>query len=47
MLSGAGEYVDLVQDELEEQRVLAGDGSSSELLTFALSAISDMEQTTV
>ena len=38
-LSGAGEYVELVQDELEELKVLAGDGSSAELLSFALSSV--------
>ena len=34
-LSGAGEYVELVQDKLEELKVLARDGSSAGLLCFA------------
>ena len=38
MLSGAGEDVDLVQHELEEMEILARDGSSAELLSFALSS---------
>ena len=37
--SGAGEYVALVQDKLEELKALARDGSSAELLAFALSDI--------
>ena len=39
MLSGAGEYVDLVEDKLEELEVLARDGSSADLLSFALSCV--------
>jgi len=39
MLSGAGEYVDLVEDKLEGMEVLARDGSSAELLSFALSCV--------
>jgi diacylglycerol kinase len=39
MLSGAEEYVDWVQDQFEETRVLARDGSSAQLLSIALSAI--------
>lgn len=38
MLSGAGEYVNWVQDQFEETQVLAGDGSSAQLFSFALSA---------
>ena len=38
-LSGAGEYVDLLQDELEELKVLATDDSSAELFSFALSSV--------
>ena len=39
MLAGAGEYVDWVQDQTEETRVLARDGSSAQLLSIALSVI--------
>ncbi len=39
MLSGAGNFIDLVTDELEEMEVLAQDGSSAELLSFALSYV--------
>ena len=39
MLAGAGEYVDWVQAQIEETRVLAGDGSSAQLLFIALSVI--------
>ena len=39
MLSGAGEYVDMVEDKLKEVATLARDGSSAELLSFALSSI--------
>ena len=39
MLSGTGEYVDLVEDKLKEVVILARDGSSAELLSFALSSI--------
>ena len=38
-LSGAGEYVDLVQEKLEDMKVLAKDGSSADLFSFALSSI--------
>ena len=38
-LSGAGDYIDLIEDKLEELNVLAEDGSSADLLSFALSCI--------
>ena len=38
-LSGAGEFVDRVEHELKGMQVLANDGSSAELLSFALSCV--------
>lgn len=38
-LSGAGEYVGLVDHDLKGMQVLASDGSSAELLSFALSSV--------
>lgn len=35
-LSGAGEYMDKVLEDLEDVRVLSKDGSSAHLLSFAL-----------
>lgn len=34
-LSGAGEYMDKVLEDLEEMRVLSKDGSSARLLSFS------------
>ncbi len=39
MLSEAVEYVDWVQNQFEEPRVLTGDGFSAQLLSIALSEI--------
>ena len=47
MLAGAGEYVDWVQDKIEETRVLARDRSSAQLFFMALSAISVHENWTI
>jgi hypothetical protein len=35
-LSGAGEYIDKILENLEDIRVLSKDGSSAHLLSFAL-----------
>jgi len=35
-LSGAGEYIDKLLEDLEDTRVLSEDGSSAQLLTFVL-----------
>ena len=37
--SGAGEFVAMAQEKLEGLKVLARDGSSAELLAFALSGV--------
>ena len=35
-LSGAGEYVDKILDDVEDTRVLSKDGSSAHILSFVL-----------
>ena len=39
-LSGAGEYMDKILDDLEDIRVLSKDGSSADILSFALQPFS-------